>query len=125
MTPKAMKITGWILTAALSLIFIMSAFMKITLNPKIIESATKMGIDPETFRMIGFVEITCLILFLIPRTGVVGSLLLIAYLGGAMCAHILTHQSIVMIIVLEIVLWIAAALRFPELTGRLFKGEAK
>ncbi len=123
MTPKAMKIIGWVLTIAFRLLFTMSAFLKITLNPKVMEAATKMGIDPETFRMIGIVEICCLILFIIPRTGVVGSLLLIAYLGGAICAHILTHQPLAMVIIIEIIVWITAALRFPELTGRLFREE--
>lgn len=120
MSQKAIKITGWTLSAILGVIFTMSAFMKLTQNETAIGQAVLFGIDADTYFLIGIVEIISLILFFIPRTGVVGALLLIAYLGGAIVTHLQHQDSIVMAVVIQIVLWIAAAFRFPELTQRLF-----
>ena len=37
---------------------------------------------------IGIIELACLVLYLTPRTSVVGSLLLTGYLGGAVATHV-------------------------------------
>lgn len=120
MSPKTIKITGWALSAVLGIVLAMSAFMKLTQNETAIEQAALFGIDADTYFWIGVVEITSLILFFIPRTGVVGALLLIAYLGGAIVTHLQHQDSIVMAVVIQIILWITAAFRFPELSQRLF-----
>jgi len=119
MSRKAIAVTGWVLTTVLSLLFIMSAFMKLSQNETAIRQAAAIGIGPDVYLMIGIVEILSLILFIIPRTGVVGSLLLIAYMGGAIVTHLQHHQPVFMAITVQIILWITAILRFPELRQRL------
>lgn len=120
MSPKTINITGWVLSAVLGIIFAMSAFMKLTQNETAIEQAALFGIDANTYFWIGIVEIVSLILFLVPRTGLIGSLLLIAYLGGAIVTHLQHQDSIAMAVVIQIILWITAAFRFPELSQSLF-----
>lgn len=84
--------------------------------------AKSMGIDDTTYQIIGVIELVSLILFLIPRTGVVGSLLLIAYMGGAIVTHLQHQQPFIVPVIIESLVWISAALRFPELVTRLFGG---
>lgn len=122
MSNKAIKITGWVLTGVLALLFIMSAFMKISMGATGLEKAAELGIAPGVFRVIGIVELAAITLFVIPRTGVVGALLLIAYMGGTIAVHVLEGQPLGMVVVIESLIWIAAALRFPELARRLFSG---
>jgi hypothetical protein len=81
-----------------------------------------LGLTVDQLRLIGAVELLSIVLFIIPRTGVVGTLLLSAYLGGAIATHLEHAQPIIMPIAISVVLWITAAIRFPELTGRLFGG---
>ena len=119
MSQKAIKITGWVLTIVLGLLFTMSAFMKLTGNEEALAQASSMGIDASTYQIIGFIEIISLLLFIIPRTGVIGTLLLVAYMGGAIATHLQHQQPIAMAVTIQILLWITAFPRFPELKQRL------
>lgn len=119
MSQKTIKITGWVLSIILALLFTMSAFMKLTQNEIAITQATAVGIDATTYLYIGIVEIISLILFLIPRTGILGTLLLVAYMGGAIATHLQHQQPITMAVGVQVVLWITAFFRFPELKQRL------
>lgn len=123
MSQKTIKIIGWILTIILGLLFTMSAFMKITQNQTALAQAASMGIDANTYQFIGIIEIISLLLFIIPRTGVLGAMLLIAYLGGAIATHLQHQQPIAMAVSIQTLLWITAFLRFPELKQRLFSNK--
>src|SRR5690554_255194 len=120
MSQKTIKITGWTLTIILGLVFTMSAFMKLTQNETALEQASSFGIDTTTYQFIGIIEIISLILFIIPRTGVLGAMLLVAYLGGAIATHLQHQQSIAMAVIFQTLLWITAFIRFPELKQRIF-----
>ncbi|MFS8617993.1 MAG: DoxX family protein [Solitalea sp.] len=119
MSQKAIKITGWTLTALLAFLIAMSAFMKLILDETAVAQAAAVGLDASTYRIIGIIEIVSLLLFIIPRTGVVGTLLLVAYLGGAIVTHLEHQQPIAMAVGVQTVLWITAFIRFPELKHRL------
>lgn len=93
--------------------------MKLTHSETAVAQAASIGLDATTYWWIGVVEVISLVLFIVPRTGVLGALLLIAYLGGAIATHLQHQQPIVMPVAIQVLLWIAAALRFPELTQRL------
>lgn len=114
-----MKTTGWVLTLVLALLFTMSAFLKLTQNETALAQAAAIGIGASTYQLIGVIEVISLILFIVPRTGVLGSLLLIAYMGGAIVTHLEHQQPIAMAVAVQVLLWITAALRFPELRQRL------
>lgn len=123
MSQKTIKIIGWVMTIILALLFIMSACMKLTQNETALAQATSFGIDAKTYQIIGLVEIISLVLFLISRTAIIGTLLLIAYLGGAIVTHLQHQQPITMAIIIQIFLWITAFVRFPELKQRLLSTE--
>jgi DoxX-like family len=119
MSQKAINITGWVLTILLGLLFTMSAVLKLTQNETALAQASTLGFTASTFQFIGIVEIVSLLLFIIPRTGIIGTLLLVAYLGGAIATHLQHQQPISMAVGVQILVWITAFLRFPELRKRL------
>ncbi len=125
MSQKTISIIGWILTTILGLVFFMSAFMKLTQNETALEQAASIGLDATTYLFIGIVEAISLVLFIIPRTGVVGALLLIAYMGGAIATHLQHQQPIAIAVSIQILLWITTFVRFPELKQRLFASAVK
>lgn len=122
MTQKIIKTTGWVLTIVLALLFTFSAYLKLSQNESALAQAASAGLDPDTYQFIGLVELISVILFIIPRTGVLGSLLLIAYMGGAIVTHLEHQQPIVVALTVQILIWITVALRFPELLQRLLSG---
>lgn len=124
MTQKTRSIIGWVLTALLAFAFIASASMKLMGSEEAIKGAATLGLSAGTFKLIGIVEIISVVLFIIPRTGLLGTLLLAAYLGGAIATH-LEHQSPLFApVILQCLVWITAAIRFPELSRRLMGNKA-
>ncbi len=123
MSKKAIKITGWAMAIILGLLFTMSAFMKLTQNETALAQASSFGIDATTYQFIGIIEIISLILFIIPRTGILGTMLLVAYLGGAIVTHLQHQEPIAVAVIIQTLLWITAFVRFPELKQRLFSNQ--
>lgn len=119
MSPKTRNIIGWVLTALVAALFIFSAIMKFNPSEETIRGTEAMGLTADTIKIIGVVELLCIVLFLIPRTGIVGTLLLAAYLGGAIATHLEHGESVIAPCVIQAFVWITAFVRFPELGKRL------
>ncbi|MFM9839640.1 MAG: DoxX family protein [Cyclobacteriaceae bacterium] len=116
---KSKTIIGWILTGVVSLIFIGSALMKLLGSPETLDSASKLGVTPSSVIEIGILQILCTVVFIIPRTGIIGNLLLIAYMGGAIATHLVNGISIIAPCAISVLVWIAAFVRFPELSQKI------
>ena len=116
---KTRKIIGWVLTALIGALFLFSAFMKFKGSPEAEQGAAAMGLTADTIKLIGAVELLSLVLFVIPRTGIIGTLLLAAYLGGAIATHLEHAQPFIMPVIIQAVVWITAFIRFPELSTRI------
>lgn len=118
---KTNKTVAWVLTGLISLAFLGSAVGKFTANAEALKMAEQFGINASTYLYIGIIELICLILFIIPRTGILGTLLLSAYMGGAIATHLEHGQSVIAPCVVQTVLFLVAFYRFPELRSGLFK----
>lgn len=119
MSKTSKTIVGLVLSVLLSILLIWSALMKFFPNPAMIKGIYAMGLTPFSIKIIGVIEIISLILFIIPRTGILGTLLLTAYLGGAIATHLTHGQSIYLEVIAEAILWIAATIRFSDLSRKL------
>jgi hypothetical protein len=91
------------------------AIDKISGSAHSLEMTRSFGMTPAVYRLLGIVELTSVILFMFPRTGVLGLLLLSSYLGGAIATHLQHGQSFVFPVAIEAFIWIAALIRFPQL----------
>ena len=116
---KSKKIIYWVLTGLVALPFLGSASGKLIGNEETIKAAISFGLDGQTFQMLGVVELISLLLFIIPRTGVIGTFLLAAYMGGAIATHLEHGVSIVAPCVIQAILFMVAFYRFPELRKAL------
>jgi uncharacterized membrane protein YphA (DoxX/SURF4 family) len=119
MTQKAKKITGWVLSILLALVFLSSASMKLMGGEELAKGAAAMGLPLAGLQLIGVIEIVSMLLFLIPRTGLLGTLLLAAYLGGAIVTHLEHGQPFIIPVIIQCLVWITAIIRFPELNRRI------
>jgi uncharacterized membrane protein YphA (DoxX/SURF4 family) len=119
MNTKTKKIIPWVLSFLLGILFFYSSFNKLTGDPETLKIGLTFGLDSATFKIIGAVELISIILFLIPRTGVLGALLLAAHMGGAIASHLEHGESIISAAFVQSFIWVTAILRFPELKERI------
>lgn len=117
---KGMTIAGWILTILPCLMLLMSATMKfLKPEPDFSVGIKHLGWENVSMTALGIVELACTIIYLIPRTAVLGAILLAAYLGGATAAHIRIGDpflsSSLITISLGVLVWLGLWLRDPRL----------
>lgn len=118
MTEKIRKIIYWVLTGLVSLVFLGSSAGKLSANVGSLKMAADFGIDPKTNIALGIVELFSLMLFVFPRTGILGTILLASYMGGAIATHIEHAIPIVAPVIIQTFLLLVAFYRFPELRMR-------
>jgi len=53
-----------------------------------VEGTIALGYPAFTVQWLGLVELVCLVLYVVPRTSVLGGLLMTGYLGGAVATHV-------------------------------------
>lgn len=119
MTIKTKTTISWILTILVSALFIFSGVGKVSGAKEVVEGAKAMGLTPETMLYIGIIEIIIALLFASNRTGVVGGILLVAYMGGAIATHLEHGQSIAGPVVIALFVGLVTMFRFPEIANRL------
>ncbi len=123
MSEKSKKIMYWSLTAVIAFVFIGSAMSKIFSNEAALQMTTNFGFNPKMHAFFGIVELVSVILFIIPRTGILGTFLLVAYTGGAIAIYLEYSESIVVPCLVQILIWIVAIYRFPELRSRIMSNK--
>ena len=100
-----MQWAGYLLSAIPVLMLLMSAIMKISKNAMVMEGMPQMGYPVALAVPIGVVELLCTILYLVPRTSVLGAILLTGYLGGATATHVRIEEPFVGPVIFGILLW--------------------
>ncbi|MFN0022134.1 MAG: DoxX family protein [Pirellulaceae bacterium] len=115
---KIMSIAGWVLSGLLGAALVMSAVFKF-FPPEAMVKEMKDSPLLSWILIIGIGELVSTVLFLVPRTAMPGTLLLSSYFGGAIVAHMMQRESILVPAIFLVVIWIAATLRLPELWQRL------
>ena len=79
---------GRVLSALPTLFLAMDGVMKLFAPPPVVEASARIGVTQPTLGWIGAIELVCLALYLVPRTAVLGAVLLTGYLGGAVALHV-------------------------------------
>lgn len=83
-----MKRTGWALTGLMAAFLLFASVSPKLLNLEIARTAmVDIGWSPDYLLLIGVIELACVVLFLIPRTALLGAVLTMGLLGGAMAGN--------------------------------------
>ena len=112
------KRTTWavgILTTLVVLAFGMSAIFKLMHAAAAVQGFTRAGIPEGAILPLGLIELFCLAIYLIPRTVVLGTLLLTGYLGGAVVTNIINGTGFIHALVVGLFVWAGAWFRVTEL----------
>ena len=106
---------GRVVSIAPVFILLWSARMKLTHNAFYFREWQRIGYPPWELNGIGAVQVTCLILYLIPQTAVLGTVLLTGYLGGATATQVrLEDPWFLLLVVIGVLVWGALWLRDPQ-----------
>ncbi len=106
------------------LMMAMSAAFKLagalTGSKEMMDGWTAFGYPPGALLPIGAVELACAIVYVVPRTAVLGAILVTGYLGGAIATHVRMSQGIwVAPAFLAVLAWLGLFLREPRLRALL------
>lgn len=99
---------GRIMSWLPALFLLLDGVMKLFKPEAVVKATTELGYPVNVIVPLGIVLTVCTILYLIPRTAVLGAILLTGYLGGAVATHVRVSAglfSIAFAIVFGILLW--------------------
>lgn len=116
---RAASRTGTVLTVLLTAFLLFDAVPKILQLPFVVQATEAMGFAASAVPVIGSVLLVCLVLYLVPRTAILGAVLLTGYLGGAVCAQLRIEapvfSTMLFPVYFGILVWVALYLRSPQL----------
>ena len=110
---------GRALSALVVAMLLFSAVMKLTAPVEVVEEFTRLGYDPKLALGIGLLEIACTVVNAVPRTAVLGAILLTGYLGGATATHVRIGDPYVGPVIGGVLVWLALFLRDGRLRALL------
>jgi hypothetical protein len=80
--------TGRILSGLVSLFLLVDGGCRLAGFAPYVEGLTKFGYSPDLAPLIGITLLICTVLYIIPRTSVLGAILITGYLGGATATQV-------------------------------------
>jgi len=86
---KAMLWTGRVISIVCILFLFVDAIMKVMESAPSMKGSIELGWPADGVRSIGLVLLLCTILYCIPRTAILGAILLTGYLGGAVAVMVM------------------------------------
>jgi hypothetical protein len=115
-----------ILTALSILFLLMDGSMKLFKPPFVVEATVRLGYPESTIVGIGVALLVCTILYVIPRTAILGAILLTGYLGGAVASNVRAETPLfnaVFPALFAVAVWASLVLRDKRLESILLNGE--
>jgi hypothetical protein len=79
---------GLTLSGIVTLFLLLDGAIKLIPLDVVIETSAELGLPAHLARALGIITLACTILYIIPRTAVLGAILLTAYMGGAVATHV-------------------------------------
>ena len=109
---------GRVLSAVPVLFMAFDSAIKFTQIEPVTESFARLGYNLDVAPVIGLLELVCLVAYLVPRTAVLGAVLLTGFLGGAIATHVRVADPLFSHILfptyVAVLLWSGLYLRDPR-----------
>ena len=86
--PTKKEWVGPAMTALTVLFLIFDIAIKFTANDAVVSAFGELGYPISLAAVISTLEALCCLIYLVPRTSILGALLLTGYLGGAIASHV-------------------------------------
>ncbi|RYD61459.1 MAG: DoxX family protein [Verrucomicrobiaceae bacterium] len=123
-TRKAMPKTAAVIKSLVVLFLAFDAITKVIQLAPVMEACQKMGISPSMAVGIGLLLLVCTVIYVVPRTTILGAVLLTGYLGGAAATHVVQHTGALptaFAVGFGVVVWLGVMRRDPKIACWMFK----
>ena len=114
--------TGRIVSWLPALLLLVDGVAKLVKPGPVVEGTVKLGYSESVIIPLGIVLIACTVLYLVPRTAVLGAILVTGYLGGAVATHVRTGDGVFPIafaVTFGVLIWLGIYLRDSRLRDLL------
>ena len=91
---KKMLWTGRILRGVAILFLLFDSVIHLMVIAPVVESFNQLGYPVDVAVALGVIELICLDLYVIPRTSILGAIMLTGYLGGAVATQLRIHAPL-------------------------------
>lgn len=113
---------GWVVSGLVIAFLVFDGATKVLKVEPVLEACARLGLGPDTVVAIGALLLACTAVYVVPRTGVLGAILLTGYLGGAVATHVRQGSSLfetLFPIAGGALAWLGLALRDPSLLSTI------
>jgi DoxX-like family len=113
---------GRIMSALPAVFLLVDGGMKLIKPKPVVEATVRLGYPESAIVGLGIVLLACTVVYLLPRTSVLGAILLTGYLGGAVATHVRVGESLFSIffpVLLGVLVWVGLWLRDDRLRALL------
>ena len=111
--------TGRVLSGLAALFLVFDSTGKLLQVQPVIDGTRQLGYSSDIVFSLGVILLSCVVAYVIPRTSMLGALLLTGYLGGAVATHVRVHNPLFSHVLFPVyvaaVLWGGLLLRDPQL----------
>jgi hypothetical protein len=111
--------TGRILGTLIVLFLTLDALGKFFMPKPVVDASVHLGLPLPLTHYLGYILLSCVVLYAIPRTSILGAILLTGYLGGAVCTHLRAGDDLfakaLFPVYFGILTWLGLYLRDPRL----------
>jgi DoxX-like family len=121
--------TGRVLSMLVTAFLLFDVTLKLLHPPMVVEGTAKLGYRESSILVTAILLLASLVLHLVPRTAVLGAVLLTGYLGGAVATHlrvgdpVFSHTAFPVYV--GALIWAGLVLRRPSLAPLLGLGRAR
>jgi hypothetical protein len=110
---------GRIITGLTVAFLTFDSVIKLLRLPVAVQGTVQLGYPENTVLAIGIVQLVCVIAYVLPRTSILGAILLTGYLGGAVATHVRVGSPLVshtlFAVFVGVLVWLGLYLRDKEL----------
>ena len=108
---------GWVISVLAALILIASGIAKVAMpvNDEMQKNLNDIGWSVSKLPTLAILESLSAIIYLIPRTAVIGAILATGYMGGAIATHYRVNDPPIAQVIIPILFWLGLWLRDGKL----------
>jgi len=112
---KKLRWTSRVMIALPALMMLFSAAMKFAQPPEVAQGFEHLGWSMSLVNVLGVLQLVCTVIYLVPRTAILGAILLTGYLGGAIATCVRVGDAYLPQVIMGVVLWGGLYLRDSRL----------
>jgi hypothetical protein len=116
---STLRKAGIVISVLVAAFLAFDAVGKLAAVPQVKEGTQALGFPPGQALIMGIVLAVCVVVYVIPRTAVLGALGITAYLGGAVTANMRVESPLLshtlFAVYVGVLMWVGLAMRRPDL----------